>query len=196
MPRGLQTKDQIETAAIKLFAEHGYDGTSMRNISKLVGVSEAAIYRHYANKEELGREVYRQRYANLANELLDRSEAHTDLESSLIAMTEVFFEHLENDPAVLCFLLSSQHKFLPDIAKGENNVIDAITECIFTKTDSPPRNKILRDLITAMVVGLVLQPGVAAMYERLPSDLRGCKKFIQQAVVTIAKMELEDKQDD
>lgn len=43
----------ILEAAAKLFAANGYDGTTLADIAKADGISSAAIYRHYANKEAM-----------------------------------------------------------------------------------------------------------------------------------------------
>src|SRR6266851_5235182 len=48
----------IVRAATCLFAERGIDGTSMREIAEGAGVREAAIYRHFASKDELAREIF------------------------------------------------------------------------------------------------------------------------------------------
>jgi AcrR family transcriptional regulator len=40
-------------AALQLFAERGFKGTTMKDIAKIVGVTEGAIYRHYSGKEEI-----------------------------------------------------------------------------------------------------------------------------------------------
>lgn len=47
------TKDKIFDAAIDLFAEKGYNGVSIRDIAKAVGITEGAVYRHYASKDEI-----------------------------------------------------------------------------------------------------------------------------------------------
>lgn len=39
--------------ARKLFAEKGYEETSTKEIAKLAGVSEALIFRHFSNKDNL-----------------------------------------------------------------------------------------------------------------------------------------------
>lgn len=54
MPRK-KTQEKIENAAIALFAEKGYKGTSTRKIAKEAGVSELTIYRCYKTKDELFR---------------------------------------------------------------------------------------------------------------------------------------------
>lgn len=40
-------------AAAELFARHGYAGVSMRQIARETGITQAAIYHHFANKDEL-----------------------------------------------------------------------------------------------------------------------------------------------
>jgi AcrR family transcriptional regulator len=45
------TRERIVLAAIAGFAARGYSGTSVRDIAAAVGISEAAIYRHFPGKE-------------------------------------------------------------------------------------------------------------------------------------------------
>jgi len=47
------TEVRIRTAAIVLFAERGYAATGIRDIAGAAGITTAAIYHHFANKEEL-----------------------------------------------------------------------------------------------------------------------------------------------
>jgi AcrR family transcriptional regulator len=46
-------KGEILDAALTVFAEKGYEAGTMREIAARVGVSEPALYRHYAGKEAL-----------------------------------------------------------------------------------------------------------------------------------------------
>jgi AcrR family transcriptional regulator len=39
--------------AVKLFNERGYDGTSMEDLARKLGITKSAIYHHVAGKEEL-----------------------------------------------------------------------------------------------------------------------------------------------
>lgn len=48
-----ETRDAILDAARKLFAEKGYKGATMAQIAKQVGITDAAIYRHFKDKHEL-----------------------------------------------------------------------------------------------------------------------------------------------
>ncbi len=47
------TKNHILTVSLDLFSQKGYDGVSIREIAKNVGVRESAIYKHFTNKQEI-----------------------------------------------------------------------------------------------------------------------------------------------
>lgn len=47
------TKNQILENARELFAEHGYDGTSIRQLTASLGITPAALYYHFASKNDV-----------------------------------------------------------------------------------------------------------------------------------------------
>lgn len=51
------TREQIQDVAMLRFAEQGYDGTSMREIAEDLGITKAALYYHFASKEDLVRSL-------------------------------------------------------------------------------------------------------------------------------------------
>ena len=46
----MDTKQKIFEAAVRFFARKGYNGTSMRDLSKEVGIKESTLYYHFENK--------------------------------------------------------------------------------------------------------------------------------------------------
>ncbi len=48
-----ETQERLLDTAAELFAKHGYAGVSMRDIASEVGVTQAAIYHHFSNKDAL-----------------------------------------------------------------------------------------------------------------------------------------------
>lgn len=48
-----ETRGRILTLAFPLFARSGFDGVSMREVAAVVGVTPAALYYHYSDKEDL-----------------------------------------------------------------------------------------------------------------------------------------------
>jgi AcrR family transcriptional regulator len=47
------TKERIQQVALELFVLHGYEKTSLREIAEHLGITKAALYYHYASKQEL-----------------------------------------------------------------------------------------------------------------------------------------------
>jgi AcrR family transcriptional regulator len=50
---GQRTRQAILDAALKLFADNGYFGTSLRDIAGRVGIRESALYNYFPGKEAL-----------------------------------------------------------------------------------------------------------------------------------------------
>jgi AcrR family transcriptional regulator len=47
------TRARIQQIAVELFTEHGYEGTSLREIAEHLGVTKAALYYHFKSKEDI-----------------------------------------------------------------------------------------------------------------------------------------------
>ncbi|MEL7115268.1 MAG: TetR/AcrR family transcriptional regulator [Pseudomonadota bacterium] len=47
------TKAALRKEARRLFARHGYEGVSMRDIAQAVGIQQSAIYNHFQSKQTL-----------------------------------------------------------------------------------------------------------------------------------------------
>ena len=71
MPRHrfTNTRQRIEEAATKLFVARGITETSVRDITREVGISEGALYRHFESKEDLVWQTFEQNYTQFAREL-------------------------------------------------------------------------------------------------------------------------------
>jgi AcrR family transcriptional regulator len=47
------TRAQVQKVALELFAEQGYEKTSLREIAERLGVTKAALYYHFKSKEDI-----------------------------------------------------------------------------------------------------------------------------------------------
>ncbi|MFF4492170.1 TetR/AcrR family transcriptional regulator [Streptomyces sp. NPDC001544] len=52
-PRRGNTRQRIQDVALELFAEQGYEKTSLREIAEHLDVTKAALYYHFKTKEEI-----------------------------------------------------------------------------------------------------------------------------------------------
>ena len=87
------TKDRILGAAEELFAQHGFAGTSLRQVTSRADVNIAAVNYHFGSKENLVNEVFRRRMDEMSAQRIARLEAAMadgacDLEAVLGAFVE------------------------------------------------------------------------------------------------------------
>lgn len=52
-PRRGNTRQRIQDVALELFAEQGYEKTSLREIAEHLDVTKAALYYHFKTKEDI-----------------------------------------------------------------------------------------------------------------------------------------------
>lgn len=57
----IPTKQRILAAAEELFAQHGFDGASLRQVTASAGVNLAAVNYHFGSKSQLIEEIFRHR---------------------------------------------------------------------------------------------------------------------------------------
>ena len=63
----MTTREKILEAALSLFAEKGYNGTSVGQIAKSVGIKAPSLYKHFKGKEDI------------LNTLIDMAESRYEL---------------------------------------------------------------------------------------------------------------------
>lgn len=72
------TKDRILSAAEELFAQHGFSGTSLRQVTGRADVNIAAVNYHFGSKENLVNEVFRRRMDEMSAQRLEALKAALD----------------------------------------------------------------------------------------------------------------------
>ncbi len=87
------TKERILAAAERLFAEHGFAETSLREVTRRADVNLAAVNYHFGSKSNLVNEVFRRRLDELSHTRLAALQAaeHAqpgDLDAVLAAFVE------------------------------------------------------------------------------------------------------------
>jgi len=114
------TRDRILSAAQKLFAEKGFDATSVRDITTEAACNVASVNYHFGGKDNLYLETFRSMLKVLRdqrlmvlNELLDREPPPT-LEEFLQSFAEGFIDPLVDESRGRLFMaLVSREMFDP-----------------------------------------------------------------------------------
>ena len=95
-------RGEILDAALTVFAEKGYECGTMRAIAKLLGLTEPALYRHYAGKEALFADLVAaagDHLISIVGPALDSLEPAT-LHEALLALIEIRRKHLPRGDSV------------------------------------------------------------------------------------------------
>jgi len=101
-------RGEILDAALAVFAEKGYEAGTMREIAGRVGVTEPALYRHYAGKEALFEDllaVAADHIISKAGALFDSLDP-TTLRESLLELVRTRRRHVPRNDAAKPVLLT------------------------------------------------------------------------------------------
>jgi len=103
-----ETRDKILDAARELFVTEGFEGVSMRKVAEKIEYSPTAIYVHFADKNELFRELCHQDYARLA-EVFQSSVMSTDPLERLKQIGAIYIEFGTRYPNHYKFMFMTRH---------------------------------------------------------------------------------------
>lgn len=121
------TKEALLRAAVRLFARHGFAGTSIRALAREVGLSESVLYAHFENKQAV----------------FDAALARYGPQASPGALNEVDPALAETDPPR--FLTELVDAFLEDWDREESRLLISLMT-----RDGLLHSDALRDALTSM----------------------------------------------
>ncbi len=104
------TKQKIYTAAKRVFALYGYDGLSMRRLAEQAGIALSVIYHHYADKDELLKEIFDTTRIQLGAERA-KLPARTNASDMLYDRIVFQIDHAEDVVFILKYYLHYREKF-------------------------------------------------------------------------------------
>jgi len=87
------TKQLILERALEFFTERGYEGASMEDIARAVGIRKASLYAHFEGKERIFLAVFDdvlEEYARFVDALTAPSEEH-----ALLALERIFLAFID-----------------------------------------------------------------------------------------------------
>lgn len=96
MTKGERTAERILDVAEGLFAEHGYDGTSLRQIAERADIKQPGLYNHFSGKQALYEAVLFRALDPMAQALsrhMDSASSLRDYTDLPAVMTDLLAEH-------------------------------------------------------------------------------------------------------
>lgn len=92
-------RDPIVAAAVRLFAARGVDRTSMREIARAVGITDATLYHYFRSKDELVEAAFGSATFQVGDLEAAFEAAGGSLRERLLAVGRAFLAVLAHDPA-------------------------------------------------------------------------------------------------
>ncbi len=146
------------SAALSCFARNGYDATRIRDISQAAGVSDGALYRHFASKEVLGRELHMQAITILTAELAAHERAETPA-SALRAMAfRVLALYRERPDAFVFALVQAPPSAAESMPDDPDLPVDVLARVIERGQASGDVRAGSTRVLAACYLGCLLQP--------------------------------------
>jgi AcrR family transcriptional regulator len=125
-------------AALHLFVEHGYRGTSMEGIAAAAGVTKPVVYRCYPNKQELFRALLEREEQRLLESVSHAVPAELDpgdLEAVFTAGFSALFAAARSQPDSWRIVFVSEHGSEPAIARRVRRARTAVVERLTEMTE-------------------------------------------------------------
>jgi AcrR family transcriptional regulator len=142
---------------VDCFAEQGYDGTRVRHIAERAGVSDAALYRHYASVEALAQELFAHYFGEYAGRIA-AATSDGPTEEKLRAAIRATLAFYRADPAAATFILLRQHNFQPNLPADTVFPLEVIERIIAAGQRRGELRAGRPNLLAAIFLGCVLRP--------------------------------------
>lgn len=180
----INTKEVILKKARKLFAKHGFDGVSIRNICDKVNCNVSAISYHFGSKGELYHACLKEEGKSvmvLIQSVLTDPEDQADFKAKLKLFIDQFFEHSYNNREAI--LIISKDAGSKSTMKHVENIFNEIPLGITAFLEAAQKKGIIReDLDVGLVCSSILDPiFMKVLFADLPKNIK--RKDINDPVV-------------
>jgi AcrR family transcriptional regulator len=105
--RGRDTRSRLRELALQLFADQGYEKTSLREIAERLGVTKAALYYYFKSKEDIVRSLVEDYVAEL-DELIAWGRQQPRSAETRAAIVRRYLDIIVNGTAVFRLLHQNQ----------------------------------------------------------------------------------------
>ncbi|MCF8243305.1 MAG: TetR/AcrR family transcriptional regulator [Melioribacteraceae bacterium] len=146
----MTTKEKIISTSLDLFSQFGYDGTSVRQIAREVGVRESAIYNHFSSKQEILKAIFTAYKKESSSAQLLTDDLINELVFPLNFMVN-FTEKLirqwssKNDRQFLRLLLKEQYRVIEGKRYSVSDMLDETRSIWWMIFDELIKHKFIKE---------------------------------------------------
>jgi AcrR family transcriptional regulator len=166
------TRERILDIALELFTDQGYDKTSLRDIAERLGTTKAALYYHFARKEDILLELHLRLHA-LSHQALEQLSNLEDGQARVDAWPALI-DHLIDqvvDNRELVLLHQRNHRALEQLQdnerhQAENEDIEQQFRRVLQSSAIPLERRVRMACSISAVVGALV--GGEAVFGEVP----------------------------
>ena len=156
-------KEVLLKAAIQLFSQQGFDGTTTAQIAAAANVSEPVIYYNFKNKDDLFTHILVSTFAEYFSRL-DKLKISTVTQFEKIEnLIDLHFQFVEDYPDETYIILSacpaklrdSAHVCAQQIEEQRKRLTSYIFECLRTGIDRKEFISVSLDATTGLIIAMV-----------------------------------------
>ena len=129
-------KNALIKAGVKILAKEGVSGLSLRKVAKQAGVSHAAPYSHFADKQALIAAISTEGFKQLYKQIASVREAHSKKPSALLLETaRAYIQFAMNEPDRFKLMFSSvieKEKDYPEFVEASQENFQQLVSVVET----------------------------------------------------------------
>lgn len=179
---GPQRREQLIGVARELFAEQGYEATSVEEIAEQAGVTKPVVYEHFGSKEAMYTVVADREVRTLVDRIKEAlTPGHP--RRTIVRAVDAFLGYIEEDKAGFGILIRDRPTgtgggTLPNVL---DEVAEAVEALLATELKARGYSKKMAPILARSLVGMIAMPG------QWWRDAKGPKRqYVARQIVNLA----------
>jgi AcrR family transcriptional regulator len=150
---------RVLDAALELFTEHGFEGTSLQDIADRLGVTKAAVYYHFHTKDDLLRALVQPAFTELSVMLAEGEERPASARRSSVPEVGRYVDYLLRHRRFAVWLARDAAAMTRDVVVAQATEIRERTEAMLLGADADGLSRVwAAATLQALAGGLVAAP--------------------------------------
>jgi AcrR family transcriptional regulator len=179
--------DGITSATLHILASRGVEETTLRNIAAEAGITEPAIYRHFASRSDLLRSVFlhcaEALYAALDEARLAAGSPLAEIPALAGAFFDFAFEHADQ----YAFILAVHQRQLRDLDTANLRLPkDLFVDAVRRVQKLGGGAGVPASLVAGVLIGVVHGAILFATTGRTRASRKVCREYVTRVVAEIA----------
>jgi AcrR family transcriptional regulator len=161
-------REALIEAALKLITEHGSDGLTLSEAARMAGVSPAAPYRHFKDRNSLMSAVAEQGFAAFADILEKAAKGHTNAPmKALMTIGEAYLDFARKAPGhyAAMFEAGIAQGSTPDLARDSARAFNVLRDAAADMHAILPPDRRAPALMIALHIWSMIH-GIASLFLR------------------------------